>query len=233
VSARGALVAVAHGTRSAAGQAQVRDLVGRVARRRPGLDVRLAYVDVQSPHVAGALARGAVVVPLLLTAGYHVRVDIARAAAPVEAAVAPPLGAGGRLLEVLTDRLAAAGPADAVVLAAAGSSDPDARAEVAGVARALPVPARVGYAATAEPRVSDVVAALRAEGAERVVVLTYLLADGRFHRSLRRAGADVVTPPLATHPALVDVVLDRHDDADPVTRSGRSRGRLVSPRGQG
>ena len=202
------LVLVAHGTRVPAGQDQIRDLARRVAHRAG--DVRLTYVDVQAPHVRDVTARltaPAVVVPLLLTTGYHVRVDIAGAVAGVDAVVAPPLGADGRLLGVLADRLAAAGPADAVVLAAAGSSDPRSRAEVAAVAAALPVPTVVGYAASASPAVPDAVRALRAAGADRVVILTYLLADGRFHRCLHRAGGDLVTPPLADHPAVVDLVL--------------------------
>ncbi|MEV4619145.1 CbiX/SirB N-terminal domain-containing protein [Asanoa sp. NPDC049573] len=202
------LLLVAHGTRVPAGQAQIRDLARRVARRAG--EVRLAYADVQAPHVRDALADlagPAVVVPLLLTNGYHARVDIAGAAASAGAAVTPALGAGGRLVGALVDRLAAAGPADAVVLAAAGSTDPRSRAEVEAVAAALPVPAVVGYAASASPTVPEAVATLRTAGAGRVVIATYLLADGRFHRSLHRAGGDLVTPPLADHPAVVAVVL--------------------------
>ncbi|MEV0715065.1 CbiX/SirB N-terminal domain-containing protein [Asanoa sp. NPDC050611] len=202
------VVLVAHGTRVRAGQAQIRALARRIGGRT---DVRLSYVDVQAPHVRDVvrgLTEPAVVVPLLLTAGYHVRVDIASATEGVDAVVTPPLGADGRLLGVLADRLAAAGPADAVVLAAAGSSDPRARADVAAVAAALPVPAVVAYAATASPTVPEAVRALRAAGAQRVVTLAYLLADGRFHRSLHAAGSDLVTPPLADHPAVTEAVLD-------------------------
>jgi sirohydrochlorin ferrochelatase len=213
----GPLVAVAHGTRSPAGQAQIRDLVARVARRRPTLDIRLSYVDVQQPRLGdlmtGAIDGPAVVVPLLLTTGYHVRVDIASAVSGTDAVAAPPLGFDKRLVEILAERVAAAGPADAVVLAAAGSSDARSRADVEAVARALPVAARVGYAATSTPRVPDVVAALRAEGAERVVIAAYLLVDGLFHRSLHRAGADWVTEPLVTHRAVEDLVLHRYDVA--------------------
>jgi sirohydrochlorin ferrochelatase len=91
-------------------------------------------------------------------------VDIATAAAGTGAVVARPLGCDPRIVDLLAARVAAAGPADAVVLAAAGSSDPRARAEVAAVARSLPVPAEVGYAAASAPRVADVVADLRARG---------------------------------------------------------------------
>jgi sirohydrochlorin ferrochelatase len=210
------LVAVAHGTRSVRGQAQIRELVARIARRRPGLEVRLSYVDVQEPRVGElmpALSGPSVVVPLLLTAGYHVRVDIASAVAGADAVVTRPLGPDPRIVEALAARIAEARPADAVVLAAAGSSDPRSRADVAAVARALPMPAEVGYAAAGTPRVPAVVARLRAGGARRVTVAAYLLVDGLFHRSLHRAGADAVTAPLVTASAIEDIVLDRYDAA--------------------
>ena len=201
------LLAVAHGTRSAAGQAQIRDLVDRVARRRPDLDVRLAYVDVQEPRV-GAAIRGvdAVVVPLLLSAGYHVRVDIAEAVAANTAVAAAPLGPDPVLTRSLRRRIS---PGDTVVLAAAGSSDPAWRAGIAAVAARLD--AHVAYASGAELRVPDVVARLREQGARRITIAAYLLAEGLFYTSLHRAGADLVTPPLCADPAVVDLVLARYD----------------------
>ncbi|MFI7543901.1 sirohydrochlorin chelatase [Actinoplanes sp. NPDC049599] len=202
------LLAVAHGTRSAAGQAQIRDLVDRVACRRPDLDVRLAYVDVQQPRVGEAI-RGldAVVVPLLLSAGYHVRVDIAEAVAANNAVAAAPLGPDPVLTESLRRRIQGA---DAVVLAAAGSSDPAWRADIAAVAARLD--AHVAYATGAELRVPDVVARLREQGARRITIAAYLLAEGLFYRSLHAAGADEVTPPLCADPAVVDLVLTRYHD---------------------
>jgi sirohydrochlorin ferrochelatase len=202
------LLAVAHGTRSAAGQAQIRDLVDRVACRRPDLDVRLAYVDVQQPRVADALQGvEAVVVPLLLSTGYHVRVDIAEAVAANKAVATAPLGPDPTLVQSLARRIAGA---DAVVLAAAGSSDPAWRADITEVAAQLN--AHVAYASGAELRVPDVVARLRAQGAQRITVAAYLLAEGLFYRSLHQAGADVVTPPLGQDPAVVDLVLARYRD---------------------
>ena len=202
------LLAVAHGTRSAAGQAQIRDLVDRVAARRPDLDVRLAHVDVQQPRVADAIpGPDTVVVPLLLSAGYHVRVDIAEAVAAHHAVATAPLGPDPVLVRSLERRLTGA---DAVVLAAAGSSDPAWRADIAAVAARLG--ARVAYASGAELRVPDVVAGLREQGARRITIAAYLLAEGLFYRSLHRAGADEVTPPLCADPAVVDLVLARYLD---------------------
>jgi sirohydrochlorin ferrochelatase len=202
------LLAVAHGTRSPAGQAQIRRLIDAVARRRPDVDVRLAYADVQQPRVADAAPDGAVVVPLLLSAGYHVRVDIARAVAGRAAVVAPPLGPDPALVASMRRHL---GGADAVVLAAAGSSDPRWRTDVATVAAHMD--AHVGYASGSERRVPDVVAGLRRAGAERVTVAAYLLAEGVFYRSLAGSGATTVTPPLCRDPAVADLVIRRYDSA--------------------
>jgi sirohydrochlorin ferrochelatase len=202
------LLAVAHGTRSAAGQAQIRALAAAVAHRRPGLDVRLCYADVQQPRVGAVVTNGMVVVPLLLSAGYHVRVDIARAAAGTGAVVARPLGPDPVLVDSLRRRLP---ESDAVVLAAAGSSEAAWRAGVAAVAADLG--AHVAYAAGAQRRVPDVVADLRRRGAERIAVAAYLLAEGRFYRSLHTAGAATVTAPLGQDPAVADLVLRRFDAA--------------------
>jgi sirohydrochlorin ferrochelatase len=216
-----ALFAVAHGTRSAAGQAQIRNLVAEVARRRPGLDIRLSYVDVQHPRIGEVVAggdRGAVVVPLLLSAGYHVRVDIAEAVAGTDIAVAPALGPDDVLVESLVRQLP---PADAVVLAAAGSADPAWRAGVDEVASRIPGGAHVAYASGSEPRVAGVVAGLRAQGARRIAIAAYLLADGLFYRTLHRAGADAVTPPLCLDPAMAGLVLRRYESALLTTAPGR------------
>ena len=200
------LVAVAHGTRSAAGQAQIRALVEAVAYKRSGLDVRLCHVDVQQPRVAATMAglRDAVIVPLLLSTGYHLRVDVAQAAAG--ARVTPPLGPDPVLTESLARRT---GHEDAVVLAAAGSSDPQWRADIRKVAADLD--AHVGYASGNLPRVPDVIADLRRRGAERITIAAYLLAEGVFYQSLNRAGATTVTPPLCHDPVVADLVLRRYD----------------------
>src|SRR5204863_7993278 len=123
--------------------------------------------------VAGLSATGkpAVVVPLLLSGGYHVHVDIAGAVARASGAVAArPLGPDPRLAEVLFDRLVAAGadprdPLTAVVLAAAGSSDPRAVADVEDTAdllqRSWAGPVTTGYGSAAQPTVPDAVATAR------------------------------------------------------------------------
>lgn len=214
------LIAVAHGTRSPAGRRQIQELAAAVARRRPGLDVRLCYVDVQEPKVAEVVpaVRDAVVVPLLLSAGYHVRVDIAEAVAGTGFPVTAPLGPDPVFLESMRRDLPAA---DAVVLASAGSSDPRWLAGIRAVAAQLPGHVELGYTSGDGPRVKDVVARLRAEGARTVAVAAYLLAEGLFYRTLHSAGADSVTPPLCHDPAVAGLVLRRFDSAILTTAGSR------------
>lgn len=223
------LVACAHGTRNPAGRRLVAGLALAARALRPGLVTTAAFVDVQPPTVADVVAglaaagRPAVVVPLLLSGGYHVHVDIARAVRPhAGARAARPLGPDPRLVAVLHDRLLATGadpgdPATAVVLAAAGSSDPRSVADVEATARALQErwagPVTPGYGSAARPPVPDAVAAARTAGARRVLLAAYLLAPGHFHDRLRGAGADAVTAPLLPDDRIAAVLLDRYDAA--------------------
>ncbi|GAA1913214.1 sirohydrochlorin chelatase [Nocardioides marmoribigeumensis] len=222
----GSLVLCAHGTRSDTGRAAVQALVQRVADVWPA-PVEEAYVDVHGPTLGSVLRPGATVVPLLLSPGFHTEVDIAGAAATVgRVHVTPPLGPSTRLVALLHQRLVVAGvsPGDAVVLAAAGSSRPEAAEAVARTAEDLALlvrrPVTVGYAAPSAsspvPSVPEAVAAARAAGARRVLVASYLLAPGHFQQRLRESGADVVTSPLL-HPSrvpdlLVELVLGRAGD---------------------
>jgi sirohydrochlorin ferrochelatase len=216
------LVGCSHGTDSIEGRAVIRSILASVADARPDVVVREAFVDVQEPPVADVVASAAeldltvVVVPLLLSVGFHVRVDIAAAVEGRPATAAPPLGPDARLVDVLVDRLTQAGlaPGDAVVLAAAGSTDPAAAVAVeevaAGLATRLGRPVTVGYGAGSTPRVPDAVAAARATGPGRVVIASYLLAPGHFHDRVLEAGADVVSAPLAPDDRIVAIVLDRY-----------------------
>jgi len=234
------MIACAHGTSNTQGAAEVNALRAAIAELRPGLDVREAYVDVQQPDLVDVVAglpeaEPAVVVPLLLSVGYHVKVDIARAvkSRPGSAAAAP-LGPDPRLAQLLDQRLREAGTTDndVIVLAAAGSSNPNAAVsveELLGQLQQLRSNRMVAaYGASAQPSVPDAVAMLREEleggagagesaGAVdvggRVVIASYLLAPGFFHDQLAKAGADVVTEPLLPSLTLAEIALDRYDAA--------------------
>lgn len=215
-----AVVLVAHGTRSAHGQATTLAVRDRVAERLPDADVIAAYVDVQTPKVADAVADQAathekvVVVPLLFCGGYHVQVDVEKAIAPVDNAVSTgPLGPSELLAQLLVKRLEEAGVTrdDRVVMAAAGSSRPEANAGARAQARELAklwgAPVDVAFGSAGTPRVPDAVMANRDHPTARVVVASLLLGDGHFYRLLQGCGADVVTAPLGAADEVIDQIL--------------------------
>jgi sirohydrochlorin ferrochelatase len=217
------LVACSHGTANATGSAAISRLVDGVRRSVAGPVVE-AFVDVHGPYVDEVVAAhdgDVVVVPLLLAAGYHVRVDVTRAVEGRPGAeLSSALGPDERITALLLDRLAQAGlrDEDVVVLAAAGSSDDAAEASVraaaSDLAAALGRPVGLAYGAARGPRVGCAVTRSRlTEPGRRVVLVSYLLATGHFHRRVLAAGADVVTAPLLDDgepdPRLVDLVCDR------------------------
>jgi sirohydrochlorin ferrochelatase len=210
------VVVAAHGTRDPAGVAVARRLIDGLRDRLPGRPVLLAFVDVLGPRVCEVVADApgpVTVVPAFLSSGYHVRTDVPREVAAtgrVDVTVSAALGPHALLVGAMADRLRAAGwrRGDAVVLAAAGSSDPRAVADVRAAARqlsgAVGSQVRVGFVATGAPRVAPLIASLRGAGESRVSVASWLLAPGLFHSKLASAGADVVAAPLGGHPGVVD-----------------------------
>ncbi|WP_371496919.1 sirohydrochlorin chelatase [Kitasatospora sp. NBC_00374] len=223
---RPALVLVAHGSRDPAAAAEIRRLAAMVADTRPELDVRLAHLGLNAPllpEVLGSLSGSAVLVPLLLGRGYHVKADLpaALAGAPqLSGVIAAPLGPDPLLAELLQARLAEAGVrpgTGSVVLAAAGSRDPqaalDSEAQAALLAARLGVPVRPGYVTGAGPSVAETAGRLAAERPGPVAVAGYFTAPGDFARLAAAAWDGPATAPLGAHPLLVRLVLERYGSA--------------------
>lgn len=196
--------------------------------------VRTAFVDVLGPSPAEVLrdlatravvagdSVPAVVVPAFLASGYHVYQDVPREVSDSghpAVTVTAAMGPDPALARIMAVRLRAAGwrSGDAVVFAAAGSSDARARADVrraaAMLTAQLATPVRTAYVATGAPRVPEVVAQLREAGRERVFIASYLLAHGLFHERLHQAGASGVAEPIGVHPAVVRLIADRYRSA--------------------
>ena len=220
---RPVVVLVAHGSRDPRAAESTEALARAVQRARPEWVVRASYLDHAGPRpmdVLSALPGGrAVLVPLLLTAAYHGRVDlpaVVREAQPLPVAVtaADVLGPASPLLLAGLCRRLPPEPLDGVVLASAGTRDEAARATVAAAAEALGerlgVPAAVAYASGAGPAAGEAVAALRARGARRVGMAAYFLAPGLLYdlavRSAVEAGAVAVAEPLGAAPEVVRLV---------------------------
>lgn len=235
------LVAVAHGSRDPQAVRTVVRLLDRVREMRPGLDVRLGHIELNEPllpqTLAGLGGGSAVLVPLLLGRGYHVKHDLpslAAAAPEVRTRIASPLGPHPLLVEALYGRLVEAGwPAgpgpgtgeeqgqgrgDAVVLASAGSRDPESAADTRRTARLLSerlggVPVVPAYASAATPTVSVAVRALAARGYHRTAVASYFTAPGRFATAAAEAAPGIAAAPLGDHPAMARLLLHRYDHA--------------------
>ncbi|MFF2845901.1 sirohydrochlorin chelatase [Streptomyces sp. NPDC058001] len=241
-----ALVLAAHGSRDPRALATVRTLAERVRELRPGLSVHLGHIELNAPllsHTLAALPPGrAVLVPLLLSRGYHVKRDLpgATAAAPhLDARIAAPLGPHPLLVEALYARLVEAGwnprlsdvqrRGSGVVLAAAGSRDPESAADTrrtAGLlAERIGVPVVPAYASAA-PAVAGAVRALAARGRHRVAVASYFTAPGRFASECAGAAPWVAAAPLGAHAAVARLVLYRYDQVL-AAESSVSRGTLA------
>ncbi|MET7453449.1 sirohydrochlorin chelatase [Streptomyces sp. NPDC005574] len=224
-----ALVVVAHGSRNPRALSTVRALLDRVRELRPGLPVHLGHIELNEPLLPDTLTalahmgtEEAVLVPLLLSRGHHVKQDIPEmaAAAPLATRVAAPLGPHPLLVEALYARLVEAGwrprTADAVVLAAAGSRDPDSAVDTGRTAQLLAdrlgVPVVPAYA-TAGPTVPAALRALAARGHERVAVASCFTAPGRFATECAQAAPWIASAPLGTHPAMAHLLLHHYDQS--------------------
>ncbi|CAL9444723.1 sirohydrochlorin chelatase [Streptomyces sp. enrichment culture] len=224
-----ALVVVAHGSRDPRALSTVRALLDRVRALRPDVPVHLGHIELNAPLLPDTLAAlgetEAVLVPLLLSRGYHVKRDIPEmaAASPARTRVAAPLGPHPLLTDALQDRLTEAGwgatprRTSAVVLAAAGSRDPDAKKDTARTAHLLAarlgVPVLPAYASAATPTVQQAVRTLLARGRHHIALASYFTAPGRFATECTRTAPWIASGPLGTHPSMARLVLHRYDEA--------------------
>ena len=222
------LILAAHGTRRPGGVVMIADLAAQVSAlldRR----VQVGFVDVLGPTPSEVLSRAAasgrpaIVVPAFVSRGYHVRTDLpahVAASRHPNVIVTPALGPSGETARIVAHQLAESGwrLGDSVILAAAGTSDFRARADLHVTATTLSAlvgsQVRLGFAATA-PHVAEVVAGARRDGARRVVVASYLLADGLFQERLCACDSDLVSQPLGIHPGLARLIANRFRRAAP------------------
>src|SRR5699024_4703671 len=172
----------------------------------------LGHVDVQDPGVDEVIDRlpadrPAVLVPLLLSPGYHVHVDLAEAlegAADRDIRLAPTLGPDPRLARVLAGRLPRLHDDDEVVLAAAGSSDERANASCEEMGRLLAdelgCAVSVGFLAGGGAPLKAIVEQNRQCGS-RLVIANYLLARG-FFDDLARALISASGPSAGSVPGV-------------------------------
>ncbi len=208
------VVLVAHGTRNVDGNGVSRE-VARAAGERLDVAALASFVELSEPLFADVMVeieQPAVVVPMLLSTGFHVRCDlpeaVAKASVPVR--LGTPLGPDPLLAAAQVARLLEAGAERGrrVVLVAAGSTDEAATCDqmgaVALLARAWDGPVELATLSGHGPRPAEVVRPGDA-------VSPYLLSPGYFHERVRRESGDgaVVADVIGAHPLVVDLVVQR------------------------
>ncbi|MEU7752613.1 uroporphyrinogen-III C-methyltransferase [Micromonospora sp. NPDC049171] len=247
------LVIVGHGTRSAAGVDQFAALVERVRRRGDIGDVEGGFIELSHPPLTDAVGalvarghRALVALPLVLTAAGHGKGDIPAAMGREQQRhpgltyrYGRPLGPHPLLHDALEQRIDAvlasadrAGTALAgadragtwVALIGRGSTDPDANAEVAKVARLLwegrgYAGVEPGFVSLAQPSVPAVLERLRRLGARRIVVAPYFLFAGVLPDRIVAQSAEFA----AAHPDLDVRVAEVIGDCDALADLVRER----------
>ncbi|MEU7780791.1 uroporphyrinogen-III C-methyltransferase [Micromonospora parva] len=247
------LVIVGHGTRSAAGVDQFAALVERVRRRGDLGDVEGGFIELSRPPLTDAVGalvarghRALVALPLVLTGAGHGKGDIPAAMAREQQRhpglsyrYGRPLGPHPLLHTALEERIdAALAGADRagteltgadragtwVALIGRGSTDPDANAEVAKVARLLwegrgYAGVEPGFISLAQPSVPAVLERLRRLGARRIVVAPYFLFAGVLPDRIVAQSAEFA----AAHPDLDVRVADVIGDCDALADLVRER----------
>jgi sirohydrochlorin cobaltochelatase len=241
------LLLAAHGTRDPAGVAAFQALAARVAGRaaQDGIEVAGGFIELSAPPLrdavtslagpapAGPAPARIVAVPLILSAAGHAKGDIPAALARehgrhpgVSFTYARTLGPHPLLIDLLAQRIAAAGrDGAAVLLVGRGSTDPDANADVVKTARLLwegrdyPL-AETAFVSLARPDVTEGLERCRLlgaglpgaglPGARRIVVARYFLFPGVLPDRVAEQAARYA----AAHPGLDIAVADVLGDCD-------------------
>src|SRR4051794_29853410 len=245
-----ALLIAAHGTRDVAGVEEFWAFADAWQRLRPDRLQAAGFLEFERPAIGAAIddlvrrgARRIAVVPAMLMSAGHVKNDVpseiqsGRLRHPgVAFHMARALDIHPALLELchvryreaLADHPVCPGGRTLLLLVGRGTTDPDANANIARVARFLWESYGVGWACVAfaglaMPDVDQALTVCRRFGFDRIVVQPYFLFDGIllkrvYATAARHAGSDsgveiVATPHLRPHPLLLRAFEDRAHEA--------------------
>jgi sirohydrochlorin cobaltochelatase len=252
-ASRPALLLIAHGTRNPRGAEELQTLLGLLRERQPA-PVAGAWIEEFAGQGAAAAAgelvatgaRTIVTLPFLVLGAGHAKTDVPEQVAEVRATFAGltvvharVLGLHPALFALAAQRVAAARDAvwgalardvpddEALLVTAAGSSDPDANGDLAKAARFLAEGtghrwAETAYAGVTWPTADVALRRMHAAGARRVVRFGWSLLAGTLGERVDGWAADVARETglrvadagrLGPTPAVADAVLDRYAEA--------------------
>ncbi|MGB4360115.1 MAG: sirohydrochlorin chelatase [Rhodoferax sp.] len=206
------ILLVGHGSREKSGNDEILAFAEQWRQRQPGWSINVCFIELseitmsEGLRSAAAKARRVIVVPLILNAAGHVKMDIpqaidaARLMFPlVQFLYTPELTAGDHLLSVVKRRLKTAMQAldmpdpttTGVVLLGRGSSDRHANGEMAKMARWVMEESDhelvdVAFTGITYPRLERVVQRQSLLGMTQVVVVPYYLFNGTLVARIKR-----------------------------------------------
>ncbi len=237
-----AMTLIGHGSRKMEGNQDLPLLASRLPGLVTCGFIELA-LPTAAEALDAAVAAGAtevVAVPAVLLAAAHAKNDVPMAVAAarlrypdVRFFAARPLGVHPGMVRALADRYSEVSAEldperTAVLLVGRGSSDPDANADLYKLARLFAerrglMAVDVAYSGVTTPTLEAACTALLARRPRALVVLPYLLYPGVLLDRLRAELATMaalhprltlrVADPVGTHPAIVDVLLERAEEA--------------------
>ncbi len=206
------ILLVGHGSREKSGNDEILAFAEQWRQRQPGWSIEVCFIEFSDLTLSQGLCRAAaharrvIVVPLILNAAGHVKMDIpqaidgARLKFPqVQFLYAPPLSACEHLLGVVKRRLKTAMQAldmpdpttTGVLLLGRGSSDRHANGEMAKMARWLMEESDhelvdVAFTGITWPRLEKAVQRHSLLGMTQVAVLPYYLFNGTLVERIKR-----------------------------------------------
>jgi sirohydrochlorin ferrochelatase len=241
-----ALVTIAHGTRDPRG-AQEMDVLLDELRSRHTAPVANAWLeDFADPSLDAVLAdlvaqgvTSVVTVPFLNLGAFHAKTDVPNELAAMHQDHPGLLVAHGRVLglhpalfelgRARIDAVSEPGQreGEVLVVAASGSSDPDANSDLAKAARFLAEGTghqwvEIAFAGVTWPRIDDVLRRAAAGGARRAVVFSWSLLAGLLEQRVTTAAHDVAADTglevrdagrFGPDPLVAAAVLDRYAEA--------------------
>lgn len=206
------ILLVGHGSRHAPGNEEILRFAGLWRQRHPEQDIEVCFIELAEPLLdagldsAAAKAERVIVVPLILNAAAHVKMEIpeyleqARTRHPkTEFIYARHLGANEQVLRILKRNLRktllemdAPDPRNTgVIILGRGSSDRIANGEVAKMARWLYEESEhdlvdIAFTGITHPRLETVVKRQMLQGMAQISILPYYLFTGTLMERIKR-----------------------------------------------
>lgn len=247
-----AVLLIGHGSRRAAGVAEFQRLAEQLQQALPERTCLAGFLELMEPSAAACLEKlrrqgfqNITVLPLLLLAAGHIKNDLPALLSTFQEkypemriTLSADLGIHPHLLQVARERIESAESAfgldyeraqTLLMVVGRGSSDTDANSNISKITRLLWETlgfawAETAYLSVTAPLLGNALEFTHRLGLPRVLILPYLLFNGRLVEQLQEAVFDyqaqhpdtaaVVAPYLNAHPLVVATLVERLAQAE-------------------